>query len=675
MLWVIFFPILLGAIAFFIPKQRQGWHETFAIAGSLATLIAAVRLFMLKEATFTHGWFNWGALDVSFDLRLYAFSRFILVAAGGFAFLIALYSIKPVGSHPRRNEFYAYLLATLGATNGAVLANNFVLMLVFWESLLILTYLFVTLGTVRGHDPEPKRFGSCPRGTQSGDTIPNRSGSGHVPAAPISTATKTLVLIGVPDFLLILGIGLLWFQTRTMTMTYIQPQVTTGIAGVAFVLMMIGASAKAGAMPFHTWIPDAALDAPLPFMAFLPAALEKLLGIYLLGRIGLDFFRLDRSMQIVTMTLGAATIIFPVFAALVQKDYKKLLSFHAISQVGYMVLGIGTNVAIGVAGGIWHMLNHSMYKSTLFLTGGSVETQAGTTDLRKLGGLRKAMPLTALAAFIAAASISGIPPLNGYFSKEFVYHGAKQTGLWIFVIAAMLGSTLTLLSFLKLTFSTYLGENRDPGTGVREQGSAPRTPTPDPRPRIREAPWTMTVPMLVIAAGCVLFGVYNPLPLKLFIQPLIANFRPLETLNPGTPVPLPIDLAHHAWQVTPVTILAICFLILAVVVFALGRAKTRESVTAVDFIHDAPVMRSLYDWSEKRYYDIYEQGVRFLRWLADKVFRYVERISDWVVESIARLGVLLGQQVRKAHTGLLAMYLSWLVAGLLLLLLLVGGIF
>jgi NADH:ubiquinone oxidoreductase subunit 5 (subunit L)/multisubunit Na+/H+ antiporter MnhA subunit len=615
LLWVILLPVLYGVGVFLIPKRVKYVRELITIVGTGISLALAIWLLIgVKEATLNLNWFNWGQLDINFDLRLYAFSRFILVAAAGFAFLVSVYSWKPLGNHPRANEFYAYLLVTLGATNGAVLANNFVLLIVFWETLLIITYLFITLGKNDAY----------------------------------KTATKSLVLLGISDFLLILGIGLLWHLNQTMTMTMTVPQTTTGLAGVAFVLMMIGASAKAGAMPFHAWIPDAAIDAPLPFMAFLPAALEKLLGIYLLGRIGLDFFRLNHSMQIVTMTLGAATILFPVFAALVQKDYKKLLSFHAISQVGYMVLGIGTNVAIGVAGGIWHMLNHSMYKSTLFLTGGSVETQAGTTDLRKLGGLRKAMPITAICAFIAAASISGIPPFNGYFSKEFIYHGAKETGMWIFVICAMLGSTLTLLSFLKLTFSSYMGEKKPELA------------------KVKEAPWTMTVPMLIIAAGCVLFGVYNPLPIKLFIQPLISAA--------GVPFAEPVDLVHHAWQVTPVTVMAMGFLLLAVAVFVIGIRRTKQAVTAVDFIHDAPVLRNIYDWSEKRYFDIYEQGVRFLHWLSGLVFRYVERTSDWIVEGVPRLAVALGERLRKAHTGLLAMYLSWIIAGLLLLLLLIGGV-
>ena len=204
--------------------------------------------------------------------------------------------------------------------------------------------------------------------------------------------------------------------------------------------MMIGAIGKAGSMPFHTWIPDAAIDAPVAVMAFIPAALEKLLGIYMLARICLDLFKLEVNSQfsLVLMTVGALTIVLAVFMALIQKDLKKLLSYHAVSQVGYMMLGIGTAVPIGIAGGIFHMINHAMYKSGLFLAAGSVEQQTGTTELKKLGGLARVMPLTALGFVVCAAAISGIWPLNGFVSKEMVFHGSYETGYTIFTIAAWL---------------------------------------------------------------------------------------------------------------------------------------------------------------------------------------------------------------------------------------------
>ncbi len=136
------------------------------------------------------------------------------------------------------------------------------------------------------------------------------------------------------------------------------------------------------------------------------------------------------------MIIGAATILFAVMMALIQKDFKKLLSYHAISQVGYMILGIGTGLPAGIVGGLFHMINHAMYKSCLFLTGGSVEKQAGTTDLKKLGGIGRLMPVTFICFIIAAAAISGVPPLNGFFSKELVYDGALERH-WIFYAAAL----------------------------------------------------------------------------------------------------------------------------------------------------------------------------------------------------------------------------------------------
>ncbi len=200
---------------------------------------------------------------------------------------------------------------------------------------------------------------------------------------------------------------------------------------MAFILLMIGAIGKAGAMPFHSWIPDAALDAPLPFMALLPGSIEKLLGIYLLARFSLDLFTLAPGTWVSTvlMVIGAATIILAVMMALVQKNYKRLLSYHAISQVGYMILGIGTGLPIGIVGGLFHMVNNAIYKSCLFLTAGAVEKQAGTTDLEKLGGLARSMPVTVICFIVAAVSISGVPPFNGFFSKEMVYDAALEERL------------------------------------------------------------------------------------------------------------------------------------------------------------------------------------------------------------------------------------------------------
>ncbi len=178
------------------------------------------------------------------------------------------------------------------------------------------------------------------------------------------------------------------------------------------------------------------------------------------------------------MTIGAVTIVLAVFMALIQKDFKKLLSFHAISQVGYMVLGIGTGIPIGIAGGLFHMINHAMYKCGLFLSAGSVEHRTGTTELKKLGGSGKEMPLTAFGFSVCALAISGVWPLNGFVSKEMVFHGAIETGYIVFAIAAWVGAIFTFASFLKAGHSVFFGERTKEVPAGQGKPGARRYPDP-----------------------------------------------------------------------------------------------------------------------------------------------------------------------------------------------------
>jgi NADH-quinone oxidoreductase subunit L len=272
-------------------------------------------------------------------------------------------------------------------------------------------------------------------------------------------AVKALVLSGTADLCMMIGIGLtVYLSNGVYTIDKINLPMDS-MGSLAFIFLMIGATAKAGSMPFHSWIPDAAVDAPLPFMAFLPGSLEKLLGIYFLTRISLDMFQFKSGtpISIIMMALGAITIIFAVMMALIQHDYKRLLAYHSISQVGYMILGIGTAVPVGIVGGLFHMVNNAIYKNCLFLTAGSVERQTGTTNLEKLGGLGRKMPVTFACFIVAAASISGVPPFNGFFSKELIFEGALENGT-IFYIAAAAGAFFTAASFLKLGHAAYFGK-------------------------------------------------------------------------------------------------------------------------------------------------------------------------------------------------------------------------
>lgn len=606
----ILLPAALGALIFLLPTRWKGAFGWLGLLGSAALLVCAGWLFAAREITLSLPWLTGVA---AFNLRLYSFSAFILLWIGIFGFLVALYSMVKMRNHPRLREYYGYFFFTLTIACGAVLADNFLVFIFFWEGLLLTLYGLITLGT------------------------PNAS----------RTATKAFLISAFCDFCLILGIAILWTVNGTATMSGMRV-IPEGLAAASFLLMVVGAIGKAGAMPFHTWIPDAAIDAPVSVMAFLPAALEKLLGIYLLARICLDFFALEAggSLSIILMTIGAVTIVLAVLMALIQKDIKKLLSFHAISQVGYMILGIGSGIPIGVAGGIFHMINHAIYKSGLFLSAGSVEHRTGTTELKKLGGLWKEMPITAAGFAVCALAISGVWPLNGFVSKEMIFHGAVESGYIVFAIAAWVGAIFTFASFLKAGHAIFLG---------------PRNPE---APAVKESEAPIWLPILALAFFCILFGVANALPLNAFIQPVIAG-RFAEAAH--------LDLTTHALDVfNLVALISMGMLALGFCLHLMGWLRAqKKAYLASETIHNLPVLSTLYRWSEARYFDLYEQGIRALGAISGFVFRYIERPMDAFFEKfLVGAGKLVIRFGKFLHNGFYPNYLAWCLAGLAVILLL-----
>ena len=592
LLYLIIIPFIVGLFCLLIPKKLSKLRDLLAIGGSLATFYFVIVIFRKPVE-----WYYNNLLLLKVD----NLSGFILLAIGLFGILIVLYSLKFMAGKERLNEYYTYLLWTIGGACGAILANNLILLLVFWGFLGLTLYLLIGIG-----GPEAS-----------------------------SAAKKTLIIVGGSDCLMILGIGIVWLLSGSFQMDNISVYLTGPLPTIAFISLAIASFAKAGAMPMHTWIPDCAERAPIPVTAFLPASLDKLLGIYLLARIAVDIFVMNKAMSTLLLIVGAVTIIAAVMMALIQHDLKRLLSYHAVSQVGYMVLGIGTGNPIGIAGGIFHMLNHAIYKGCLFLTGGGVEHRAQTTNLDRLGGLAKLMPITFITCLIAALSISGVPPFNGFVSKWMVYQGVIELGkggdkFWIiWLVAAMFGSALTLASFMKLIHSVFLG--------------SPSPTAPRPARKRNEVSFAMWMPMAVLAGLCVIFGVFAyRVPLKNFIFPAV----------PGVSFP-------GFWSPGLATLLIIIGIILGVIIYWSGNIKGLRTdtayvggeiipqdsrVTGVDFydtIKDLGTLKGIYKEAEKKLFDIYDQGMKF-------IFFFIRGL-------------------RKIHSGVLPTYLSWCLSGMLIL--------
>ena len=620
---VVVLPLLTGTLCLLLPRVLEKIRTAIAVLVAAVTVYFGGQLFLKVLSDGTQTLDFWARAGL---LRIDTLSSFVLLATTIFGLLIAIYSVGFMKGAERQRAYYGYLLWTLGASCGAVLANDLILLLGFWGFLGMTLYLMIGIAGPGASD----------------------------------AAKKTFVIIGSSDCVFMLGIALVWMMTGSTRMdgsllSFARPPMgfAAGHVYAAFLCFAVAAFAKAGAMPLHSWVPDCGEKALAPVTAFLPASLDKLLGIYLLARAATGMFAMNAGMGTLLMIVGAGTVIFAVMMALVQHDMKRLLSYHAVSQVGYMVLGIGTGNPIGIAGGLFHMLNHAIYKSCLFLCAGSVEKKAGTTDLDKIGGLARMMPLTFGACFVAALSISGIPPLNGFASKWMVYQGIIEMGksggaLWIvWLVAAMLGSALTLASFVKVLHATFLSK-----------------PSPElEKKEIREVEPSMWLPGALLAALCILFGVVAyGLPLKYFIGPAVAG----------------LDLAKlpGVWYAGPATLALVAAFVLGLILYFLSTVRNlRETetyiggelidktyikgvgpdearhveVTGVDFyrtVQDMMPFKSIYKAAQKKYFDIYDVGTRVL-------FYFVEIL-------------------RGAHVGRLPMYLTWVLAGLLALIFVLG---
>ncbi|MFC2008653.1 complex I subunit 5 family protein [Chloroflexota bacterium] len=626
LLWVVVaFPLIAGALAFLVPAQANWFRARYSVV--VSAVVFAVSLLVLAGPGASYRAISLGfAPGYLIDLRVDELNRFMVMFASLFGLLVTVFSMGYMEGRPRLREYYPYVLITVGAANGALVADNWLGFVGFWGMILVTLFLLTTLG--------------------SADASPSKV---------MAAAGKSMVILMAADVSLIVGIGLVFAQTGSLTISETVMSASGSMAIAAFVLIMVGALAKAGAIPLHSWIPDMAEVAPSSVMALLPASLDKLLGIYLLARIVLDVFEMSIGLNLLLMIIGAVTVVAAVIMAMVQHDLRKLLSFHAVSQVGYMLLGIGTGTPIGIAGGLFHMLNNAIYKGCLFLTAGAVEKKTGTMDLARLGGLAKAMPFTFATFGIAALAISGIPPLNGFVSKWMVYQGLIEAGAdryWIFLVAAMFGSALTVASFVKVAHAVFLGD-RPRGLGhVSEVG-----------PSMRFGP-------AVLATLCAVFGIAAQIPLVRFIGPAVGLDFPS----------FPAAIATGGlWSPTLGTALLILALLAGGIIYLLARGGGTRTVSS--YLGGETSGEGSSESLDTAYGRL--EGASDTRVLATEFYDSVRRLPGLSALynlgeagrfDIARLGRLappLGWMLSAAHSGRLSAYVSWIVWAVVILVVLI----
>ncbi len=607
--WIILLPVLTGLLLFIVPEKLRTLKGCTALLVSILTGYLTIVIYRAgsllaraDELTASQGirdFLTGTGKYITFNCD--NLSRLIIICISLFTILILLYSLVYIKESRVRN-YYPYFLITLGCSYGAVLSDNLLLFIGFWGVLGLTLYKLIS-----GHDEESS-----------------------------ATAKKTLILIGASDSIMILGIAIVWRLTGSLSMGGISLPTTNILSVVAFLALLAGSFTKAGAFPFHTWVPDYAKCAPASSSAYLPASLDKLLGIYFLARITTKMFIINEWLTVLLLSIGVITIISAVMMALVQHNYKRLLGFHAVSQVGYMILGFGLGSFIGVAAGLFHMVNHALYKSGLLLSAGCVEFRTGKENIEDLGGLSKAMPVTFIAALVFAMSISGVPPLNGFASKWMIYQGIIDFGagsgiankLWVIWLGlAVLGSALTLASFIKFIGGVFLGR-------------------PNPEfDKVREVPVLMWIPLVVLALFCLSFGVFatNYIVPKIFM-PVTGEFQFLGF-----------------WNSSFVSFLVLISIILGIILFlALNMKKFRreESFIGGEKIQDQT------SYSTTEFYKTLGE-FRIFSWMINKAEARMFDLYDLSKKAV--LG--LSHQLSGAHSGVLPGYVLWVFAGLIIMLL------
>ncbi|MBN1869748.1 MAG: NADH/ubiquinone/plastoquinone (complex I) [Candidatus Omnitrophica bacterium] len=452
---------LAGAFLNSLVEKKAKWVPD--AIGNLSAFILFFFSVLAVQVVRTHGTlvYSVGAwkLPLGIAMVLDGLTAFMLVTVNFIAFMIALYSINYMERFTAKGKFYTLFLLMLTGMNGVIVTGDIFNLFVFLEIASVASYALVAFGTEK-HELE--------------------------------AAFKYAVMSTVGSMFVLLGIVLLYGLTSTLNMADMANMLAQkGAANLVLmvsVLFIMGLGLKAALVPFHAWLPDAHPSAPAPISAMLSGILIKSLGVYAMVRIFYNVIGMTAELSSIIMFLGTLSMVVGVFLAIGQWDLKRLLAYHSISQIGYVFLGIGLGTPLGILGGIFHLFNHSVFKSLLFLNSGAIEYSAGTRDLQKMGGLMSKMPVTGSTNLIASMSIAGIPPFNGFWSKLIIIIAAVQAQRFGYAFWAVVASVLTLASFMKVMKYAYFGRLKE---GLMS---------------IKEVPFFMKLSMVVLSVVCLIGG-------------------------------------------------------------------------------------------------------------------------------------------------------------------------
>jgi len=435
-------------------------------------------------------WLRSGNFSIDYSFSLDQLSLVMLLVVSGVGFLIHIYSIGYMWEEGGYYRFFSYLNLFMFFMLTLVLASNYLLMFVGWEGVGLASYLLIGFFFLRDS--------AAAAGKKA--FIVNRIGD-----------CGFLIAL----FLIIQRFGTLDFErVFDAVKPYAAETSGVGFLTAIAILLMVGAAGKSAQIPLYVWLPDA-MEGPTPVSALIHAATMVTAGVYMVARSHVIFERAPSALMVVAI-IGALTAFFAATIGIAQTDIKKVLAYSTISQLGYMFLACGV---AAFSAGIFHLMTHAFFKGLLFLAAGSViHAVGGEQDMRKMGGLRKEIPVTFWTMTIATFAIAGIPPLAGFFSKDEILWRAYQAS-WAYWLVGLATAFITSFYMFRLWFMTFFGEYRGAagashgheehaghGTHPGRDESLARTGAPPPHSQhahghggIHESPWVMLGPLVVLA--------------------------------------------------------------------------------------------------------------------------------------------------------------------------------
>jgi len=541
MFWLIpLFPgasaLILAVFGKWLPKKAVSWQACLSVFASfVVSVISFFGLLQIPAESLPlvktlFPWIQSGSFQADLSLQLDPLSSIMTLVVSGVGFLIHVYSVGYMAHDKGYKRYFTYLNLFTFAMLILVMGANLVLMFVGWEGVGLCSYLLIGFWF--------EKHSAANAGKKA--FIVNRIGDAGF-------------ILGIFFILLVVGSG----DFRAINGAIQGGVITQGMATLIALLLFVGATGKSAQIPLYVWLPDA-MEGPTPVSALIHAATMVTAGVYLVSRMNLLFTLSGVAGQVVGL-IGAVTAIFAATMALTQNDIKRVLAYSTISQIGYMFIGCGVGA---YAAGMFHLYTHAFFKSLLFLAAGSVmHALSGELDMRKMGGLRKYLPLTYPTFLVGAIAIAGVPFLSGFFSKDAILTRAFAQGQYFIWALGLMGAVLTAFYMFRLVFLTFFGQER-----IEQQA----------KEHLHESPRVMTVPLVILAFFAIVAG-YVGLPV-VFGEKANLFGRFLEpVIHPGSEAHLGLSTE---WMLILISVaVALCGIYIAYV-FYLKSPQTPHRVVA-----------------------------------------------------------------------------------------------